>query len=43
MMTSANLVGFVIGLNGVSHLFGQLFGSWEGSVVLSALSEKKVA
>jgi hypothetical protein len=30
MMMAANLVGFVVGLDGVSYLAGQLLGSWAG-------------
>ncbi|CAG7855141.1 Glycerol uptake protein 1 [Serendipita indica DSM 11827] len=30
MLMIANLVGFVMGLDGVQYLFGQLVGSWDG-------------
>ncbi|KAK7686116.1 hypothetical protein QCA50_010928 [Cerrena zonata] len=30
MMMGANLVGFVLGTEGVSYMLGQLFSSWEG-------------
>lgn len=30
MMVAANLVGFVVGIEGVRFLFSQLFGTWEG-------------
>ncbi|KAI0667916.1 MBOAT-domain-containing protein [Trametes maxima] len=30
MMMSANLVGFVIGTDGMQYMVGQVFGSWEG-------------
>lgn len=29
-MLSANLVGFVIGTDGISYMLDQLTGSWEG-------------
>lgn len=38
MMVGANLVGFVLGTQGVSYMLEQLFSSWEGkspSVLLS--------
>jgi hypothetical protein len=34
MMMAANLVGFVVGLEGVSYLVGQLVGSWAGMLFL---------
>ncbi|KAF5327589.1 hypothetical protein D9619_004654 [Psilocybe cf. subviscida] len=30
MMMAANLVGFVVGLDGVKFFFGELFGTWAG-------------
>lgn len=30
MMVSANLVGFVIGTEGVMHLLKAIFGTWSG-------------
>lgn len=30
MMMAANLVGFVVGLDGVRFFFGELFGTWAG-------------
>jgi D-alanyl-lipoteichoic acid acyltransferase DltB (MBOAT superfamily) len=30
MMMSANLVGFVLGLDGTKHLVGQLGSTWSG-------------
>lgn len=32
MMMTANLVGFVIGTDGISYLFSQLVAGWEGAV-----------
>lgn len=31
MMLAANLVGFVIGTDGISYMIGQLTDSWEGT------------
>lgn len=30
MMMTANLVGFVIGTEGISYLLNELFSTWEG-------------
>ena len=31
MMMTANLVGFVVGIDGVKFLASQLFGTWDGA------------
>ena len=31
MMMTANLVGFVVGIDGVTFLASQLFGTWDGA------------
>jgi membrane-bound O-acyltransferase GUP1_2 len=31
MMMTANLVGFVLGTEGMVYLAGKLFGTWEGA------------
>jgi len=31
MMMTANLVGFVVGTDGVAFLASQLFGTWDGA------------
>ena len=31
MMMTANLVGFVVGTDGVTFLASQLFGTWDGA------------
>jgi hypothetical protein len=38
MMMAANLVGFVVGTDGVTFLASQLFGTWDGArfMVLAA-------
>lgn len=30
MMMTANLIGFAIGTEGMSYMWGQMIGSWEG-------------
>lgn len=32
-MTAANLVGFVIGTDGLKFFISQLFGTWEGGLL----------
>jgi hypothetical protein len=36
-MTGANLVGFVIGVDGIQHFLSEIFGSWQGLAVYSHL------
>ena len=38
MMMAANLVGFVIGTDGMKYMIGQITGSWEGILFLLVAS-----
>jgi hypothetical protein len=37
MMISANLVGFVIGTEGMMYMVKEIMGTWSGEYLLSAL------
>ena len=41
MMMAANLVGFVIGVDGVEYFMGQLFGTFEGKLIPLPFEEKR--
>lgn len=41
-MMGANLVGFVIGLDGMRYFLSELVGSWQGQVFLRSFEPKEI-